>query len=181
MIEQNGDYTTAIAPETLRIERVVKGPIERVWAYLTEPDKRALWFAGGAMELRPGGKCNLIFHNSQLSRDDAPPPPSYAGKGAEFHMPGIVTVCEPPRRLSFTFGADADTASEAAFELSPQGTDVRLVITHRRLGKHDERISVATGWHTHLALLEAELADEPAPKFWATFTRLEPEYRQRIA
>jgi len=28
------------------------GPIERVWEYLTDPDKRARWFAGGPMEPR---------------------------------------------------------------------------------------------------------------------------------
>src|SRR5690606_39019955 len=33
--------------QTVRFRRVLPGPIERVWAYLTEADKRAKWFAGG--------------------------------------------------------------------------------------------------------------------------------------
>jgi hypothetical protein len=27
-------------PNTFRIERILPGPIERAWAYLTEPEKR---------------------------------------------------------------------------------------------------------------------------------------------
>src|SRR5690606_7556689 len=40
---------------TVRFERVLPGPIERVWACLTEPEKRRTWLAGGTMELREGG------------------------------------------------------------------------------------------------------------------------------
>ena len=35
------DYGTKTAPDTLRIERTLPGPIERVWTYLTDPAKRA--------------------------------------------------------------------------------------------------------------------------------------------
>jgi uncharacterized protein YndB with AHSA1/START domain len=35
------DFATATATDTLRIERILPGPVERVWAYLTERDKRA--------------------------------------------------------------------------------------------------------------------------------------------
>ena len=40
-----------------------------------------------------------------------------------------VTRCDPPRVLSYTWGEH----SEVTFELSPQGDDVLLVLTHRRL------------------------------------------------
>lgn len=33
-------YATLPAPATVRIERVLPGPVERVWAYLTESEKR---------------------------------------------------------------------------------------------------------------------------------------------
>lgn len=29
-----------VAPDTLRIERILPGPIERIWPFLTESDKR---------------------------------------------------------------------------------------------------------------------------------------------
>jgi uncharacterized protein YndB with AHSA1/START domain len=44
-------YGTIIAPNTIRFERLLPGPIERVWAYLTDPEKRAKWLASGPMDL----------------------------------------------------------------------------------------------------------------------------------
>ena len=44
-------YGVVIAPNTIRFERLLPGPIERVWAYLTESEKRAKWLASGAMDL----------------------------------------------------------------------------------------------------------------------------------
>ena len=35
------DHGVVTAPGTLRMERLLPGPIERVWAYITEPEKRA--------------------------------------------------------------------------------------------------------------------------------------------
>lgn len=35
------DYGTHSEPNTLRLERVLPGPIERVWEYLTDSEKRA--------------------------------------------------------------------------------------------------------------------------------------------
>ena len=34
---------------TLTVERTLPGPIERGWAYLTGPDKRARWLGGGTL------------------------------------------------------------------------------------------------------------------------------------
>ena len=60
-------YATMPAAATVRIERVLPGPIERVWSYLTDSDKRAKWFAGGPMDLKQGGAVSLTFRNSDLS------------------------------------------------------------------------------------------------------------------
>jgi uncharacterized protein YndB with AHSA1/START domain len=48
------DYGERTAPGTVRLTRVLPGPIERVLAHITESDKRARWFAAGEMELRVG-------------------------------------------------------------------------------------------------------------------------------
>lgn len=57
------DYGMIIEPGTLRIQRLLPGPIERVWAYLTESDKRATWLAAGAMKLENGAPLELEFRN----------------------------------------------------------------------------------------------------------------------
>ena len=46
-----GAYGELIEPTTLKIERLLPGPIERVWSYLTESDLRRQWLASGRMEM----------------------------------------------------------------------------------------------------------------------------------
>ena len=46
------DYAVVTAPGTVRIERLLPGPIGRIWSYLTESDKRSQWLAAGNMELK---------------------------------------------------------------------------------------------------------------------------------
>ena len=50
---EESDYGVATAPNEVRFERSLPGPVERVWAYLTEADKRPA-MAGGR---RDGAAC----------------------------------------------------------------------------------------------------------------------------
>ena len=54
--DPNESYAALIAPGTLQFTRLLPGPIERVWSYLTEPEKTALWIASGTIDLRVGGR-----------------------------------------------------------------------------------------------------------------------------
>lgn len=171
------DYGERTAPGTVRLMRVLPGPIERVWAHLTESDKRARWFAAGEMELRVGGKVMLRFDHASLSAEKETPA---RWKSAEGHVShGRVTRCEPPRLLAFRWGEGED-ASEVTFELTPRGGDVVLVLTHRRLPTRDEVVGVAGGWHAHLAVLRAVLAGAEPPPFWSLVTELDAVYRSRM-
>ena len=38
-------YGALIDPATLKIQRLLPGPIERVWAYLTQSELRGQWLA----------------------------------------------------------------------------------------------------------------------------------------
>jgi uncharacterized protein YndB with AHSA1/START domain len=40
----NEAYGKFITPGEVRIVRLLPGPIERIWDYLTVPEKRARWF-----------------------------------------------------------------------------------------------------------------------------------------
>ena len=175
------DFGIVTAPDTVRIERLLPGPIERVWAYLTEPGKRRTWLAGGPMELHEGGAMELVFHNAELQRDaDDVPSPKHAGNAGDIRSPGRVTVCEPPRRLGFTWDEGDGTHSQVLFELTAHGPEVRLVLTHSGLASREMLVGVAGGWHTHLGVLAARLSGEPLPPFWSTVERLEGEYEARI-
>ena len=169
------DQYGSVSPDgTFRIERVLPGPIERIWAYLTDPEKRRKWFASGPMDLHVGGSVALRFHFPELTTESTPP-----GKQESCEVPGRITQYQPPHLLSYTWGEGAD-ASEVTFELSEQAPNVLLVITHRRLGEREKRISVASGWHAHLCLLEEHLkGNQPSP-FWSINSRMQQEYRARF-
>ena len=64
---------TLVEPGTVKMERLLPGPVERVWAYLTESDKRATWLAAGEFDLRLGGAIRLEFDNSKLPNDPDTP------------------------------------------------------------------------------------------------------------
>ena len=66
-----------IDKNTIWFQRPLPGPIERVWAYLTEPEKRATWFAGGELESRVGGKNDLYFRHANLAQPDEIAPEKY--------------------------------------------------------------------------------------------------------
>jgi hypothetical protein len=79
--------------EGVRFERLLPGPIERVWDYLTKPELQKTWLAESAAEV-----CD-------------------------------VTQCQPLRSLEYSLR----DSSVVSFELEARGSDVLLVLTHRRL------------------------------------------------
>lgn len=174
-----GEYGVATEARTVRIERLLPGPIERVWAYLTESEKRGKWFAGGPMELRAGGKLEFHFHNSELAPNSGPPPERFKECEGMVSI-GKVTRCEPPNVLSFTWGEEIDDESEVTFELSEQNEKVLLVLTHRRLRNRKELVGVAGGWHVHLDILSDQLNGRVPQPFWAKIEQLEAEYDKRF-
>ena len=175
-----GNYAMHPAPDTLRLERLLPGPIERVWAYLTDSGKRGQWLATGEMDLRAGGRVEHVWDNCKLTGHDDPPPPKYAEQAKQtVSMTGRVTECQPPHRLAYTWGEDGES-SLVRFELSRRGDDVLLVLTHSRIAEHDHLVGAAAGWHAHLDILADRLAGRPPASFWPTHTRLEAEYEERF-
>lgn len=173
------DYGVVTEPRTVRLKRLLPGPIERVWAYLTESEKRGKWFASGPMELRAGGKLEFHFHNSELAPGSEQPPERY--KECEGMVSkGRVTRYEPPHVLSFMWGEEQGDESEVTFELTKEGDQVLLVLTHRNLRNRQEMVSVASGWHVHVGVLIDQLKGRQPEPFWSKLERLEAEYDKRI-
>ena len=171
------DYAVVTAPGTVRIERLLPGPIGRIWSYLTESDKRSQWLAAGNMELKDRGRVEFVFRNSELTRNDDPAPAKYAEQAGEVVMTGRIIECESPRLLVYTWGSEA---SVVRFELTPLGDKVKLVITHCGVEKFDDMTSIAGGWHAHLGILVARLEGREPEGFWRSHTRLEAEYVKRL-
>ncbi|WP_163272350.1 SRPBCC family protein [Chelativorans alearense] len=173
-------YGVATAPDTVRFERLLPGPVERIWAYLTESDKRRQWLAGGEMELKVGGRADFLFKHSEFT--DEPAPEKYAEMNAKgYPSQHRVTEIDPPRLLAMTWPGEDDCESEVVFELFPEGEEVLLVITHRRLADRGEMSNVAGGWHAHLGVLATVLEGGRAKRFWSRIPELEAEYQRRFA
>lgn len=168
---------TLVEPGTVRLERLLPGPVERVWAYITDGSKRAKWLAAGEFELRVGGRIRLEFNNNSLTSDKSPPEKyKEGGKGS---FAGVITRLEPLRALSHTWKWDSGD-TEVTYELTPQGKDTLLVITHRSLQGRDLVVSVMGGWDVHTGVLEDILNGiEPRP-FWRTHSERAKEYEAAV-
>src|SRR3546814_7486145 len=57
------EYGVITEAGAIRFERLLPGPIERVWEYLVDPDKRRTWLADGPMAARAGGQIEYIWRN----------------------------------------------------------------------------------------------------------------------
>lgn len=164
-------------PLTVRIERLLPGPAERIWEHLVESEKRRLWLAAGEMEPWVGGHVEHLFRHRELSHEPTPEP--YRGFEDSPPMHGRVTQWDPPRLLAYSWPGDHG-ASEVTFELYPDGRDVLLVLTHRRLADTGTMVSVASGWDAHLGILIDRLSGESPRGFWSTHSRLMKHYSERF-
>ena len=174
------EYGELVDASTVRFERLLPGPIERVWSYLIEGDKRAKWLCGGETELAVGGRVSMRFDHAALSNaEDIERPEKYKDMPEDMSYTGTVTRCEPPRVLAHTWESE-DEASEVCYELEEQGDRVRLVLTHRKLQSADMVLSASGGWHTHLDILVDVLEGREPRPFWKTHTEIEAQYEQRL-
>ncbi len=172
-------HVTLVEPGTVRLERLLPGPLERVWDHIVDGRKRARWLCGGEFELRVGGQVRLEFDNATLSADKVPPAHrgANAGKGS---FTGVVTRLEPMRLLSHTWTWDSGD-TEVTYELTPQGEDVLLTIVHRQVHDRKAVLDVMGGWDVHTGILEDVLRGQAPRPFWREHSRLVAEYEAALA
>ncbi len=166
-------FATFTDVSTLRIQRTLPGPIERVWAYLTDGELRRQWLASGEMDLKPGASFELVWRNDELSESDDRAP---NGTSGEHRATCRILEVDPPRKLKYEW----PQAGEVTFELAPEGKRVLLTVTHHRLTDRRLLTMVGPGWHAHLDILVALLEGTAPPSFWRGWTSLRPEYERRI-
>ena len=166
-------YGVLTEPATLKIQRLVPGPIERIWACLTQNGLRRQWLAAGEMEMQVGASFEFVWRNDELTDPPGQRPP---GLSDEHRMQSRIIVLDPPRKLAIAWGA----SGEVFFELDPKGNEVLLTVIHRRLPDRATMLKVGAGWHMHLDILVARATGkEPAP-FWDGWSRLREEYDRRM-
>jgi len=166
-------YGELIEPATLKIQRLLPGPIERIWAYLTDGELRRKWLAAGAMEMKVGASFELVWRNDELTD---PPGACPAGFGGEHRMQSRITELDPPRKLSIAWS----TTGDVTFELEPKGKGVLLTIIHRRFPDRATLLKHMAGWHMHLDVLAARASGEEPSPFWDGWSGLMKDYDVRL-
>jgi uncharacterized protein YndB with AHSA1/START domain len=170
---QQDGYGVLTEPATLKIERLLPGPVERIWAYLTQSDLRRQWLAAGPMEMTVGSSLELVWRNDELTDPPGQRPP---GASDEHRMQSQITELEPHRKLAISWG----NTGGVSFMLEPVGDQVLLTVIHRRLPDRSTLLNVGAGWHMHLDILAARLLGREPTPFWDGWSLLKAEYDQRL-
>ncbi|HEY4322061.1 MAG TPA: SRPBCC family protein [Gemmatimonadales bacterium] len=160
-------------PVSLRLERRLPGTIGQLWRYLTDSDLRARWLAAGPMLLVAGGAYEMTWDNAALSAPGDEPPERFQDYTPTLR--GRVLQCEPPHRLSFSWG-EGEHASEVTIQLQQVGEAVALELTHCALPFAALLVDAATGWHAHLDLLDDLLSHRAPRSFWRDWRELNHSY-----
>lgn len=166
-------YGAVTEPATLTLRRLLPGPIDRVWAYLTQSDLRRQWLASGDMRLEAGAPFEFTWHNDAMSDTPGQRPEGIP----EVHsLQSRITEIDPPRKLAIAWGESGGVS----FELEPKGDEVLLTLIHRRAPNRGFLLSVSAGWHVHLDALAARLKGERVAGFWDRWTALKQDYAARF-
>lgn len=165
-----------IAPDVIRLERLLDAPVETVWDYLTKAELRQQWFMGGT-DARPASEFELIVDHDQLSAEDVAYPESYACfKGTKFQE--RVIRFDPPRLLETTFQGGKNGV--VTYELFPEGRQTRLVLTHSGIVSPVGAQDFGSGWNSHLTVLQERLAGRAVSDFWALHARSRDEVAKAL-
>lgn len=172
------DYGHLEEAGVLVFERVLPGPIERVWQYFVDPQLRQKWFCSGKTDDHAGGTLTMEFDHSRIS--ESPPPEKYADQNvASFDCE--ILVFDPPHHLEFSWPSEqGNPPTQVSVKLSEEGDKVRLILRHWRLDSGDFLIGASAGWHAHLDLLADNLESRAVTDFWPHHMALEAVYSKRF-
>jgi uncharacterized protein YndB with AHSA1/START domain len=165
-----------LAPDTLRLERLLDAPPEAVWKWLADPELRQQWFAGGTKAEQPG-PFELAFDHERLSADPVPTPPQYAKHKGAVSKLQILRI-EPPRLLEFNWGGGKEGI--VTIELAAQGAGTHLVLTHRGISGPGPMADIGGGWTSHLDVLVTKVSGGAVRDFWALHRQSNAEVKAQL-
>jgi uncharacterized protein YndB with AHSA1/START domain len=152
---------------TLRFERRLAHPEEKVWEAITRPDELEHWFPTAVtIDLRVGGRMSFSFRQQRtLDGKELP------------QLEGEVTDLDPPRLFAFYWGED-----HLRFELEPAeagGCVLRFTV---QLDAREKAARDAAGWHVCLDRLmshvESAEASAPGPEVTGEWSGYYEEYQR---
>jgi uncharacterized protein YndB with AHSA1/START domain len=167
-----------VAPDAIRLERVLDAPVETVWRYLTEAELRGQWFMGGT-DATGVGEFDLLVDHGRLSDDEnVPYPEGYAAFKGTVWTEKVLRF-EPPRLLETTFQGGKNGV--VTYELAPEGGKTRLVLTHSNITSPSGFQDFGGGWTSHLAVLQEKLAGRGVRNFWELHARSREAVKAALA
>jgi len=161
---------------TVEFKRLIPGPLELAWEFLTKREKLKTWFADLTLEPRLGGAVDVHFD------------PNTCG-GCSAGVRGVVREFRPPHVVAFSWiqlKAQPDGSmqerdeGEVRFELAERGDKVLLTLLHSRLST-DQLIAHSAGWHAYLQNLESLMSERGRIDFMAVAGRVRPGYEGQLA
>jgi len=168
-------FGKTIAPDTFKLERILNAPIERVWAYFVDGEKRSRWFTGGDTLNADGQAFTMLFAHRNITNEK--PPERWAQmESGEFPMNGRILAFEPPRLLAITWGDGDEHVSEVRFAFEARGAQTLLTLTHARIDTMKNLLDFAGGWTAHIETLSEILEGRPANRFWADVVAAHAHY-----
>lgn len=165
-----------VAPDTIRLERMLDAPAETVWRYLTEAELRSQWFMGGT-DARAGGEFDLVVDHDKLSDEVVPYPESYAAFKGTVWSEQVIRF-DPPQLLETTFQSGKN--GTVTYELFSEGERTRLVLTHSGITSGTGAQDFGSGWNSHLTVLEERLAGRSVRNFWALHAQSKEAVRKAL-
>ncbi len=155
----------SIVDGVIYFQRLLPAPDTRVWEYLTQPSLLSTWLADAEFEARIGGRVELRFNIDDV--DDR--------RKAGAAISGVVSDCEAPRFLAYTWTDAAVPDSNVVIELEGRREETLLTLTHSGLPETIIR-NCGAGWHAHLDILAARLRGEAPTAFHVSYGRVLASY-----
>jgi uncharacterized protein YndB with AHSA1/START domain len=162
---------------SVRFERLLPGPIELAWDYLTKPELLKIWFAEVTLQPRVGGTVDVKMGADEAGDCNAQ---SVSGVIREFNPPHVIAYTWIPRRQQKDGSVAAVDEGEVRFELKPRGDRVRLTLTHTRIPT-SELAGYGGGWHAFLDTLEARLDKRADGSVGDIYGRVFKSYEAAVA
>ena len=160
----------------VEFKRLLPGPIELAWDYLTKPELVRTWFADVTIEPRVGGDVTVRFSEDTCGGHTA----GVNGTVREFRPPHVIAFTWFQLRRQPDGSIRPSNEGEVRFELSEKGEKVLLTLLHSRLPTA-ELSSHSAGWHSYLDNLESRVRGQGGIDYMATFGQVHPRYLERIA
>ncbi|NNE58048.1 MAG: SRPBCC family protein [Hellea sp.] len=174
------NYGKLLEDGSLKFERLLPGPISRVWDWFASGEERARWLCGGGTAAKAGQTIKFDFLHSKLTPHDEAYPEAYEEMESGVSFDVEIMTCDSPSHLVWFWPSPDSSDVIVDVRLREDGDQVRLILIQRGEVTPDHLISTSAGWHVHLDIMAAKMnSDVPWP-FWTAHEEKVLEYKKRF-